>query len=65
MWSTTQHFAVFDVLVRGVLGEAHSGDGRFEDASVASGIHLLPGITVPVLKDSPESSASTSADGLG
>ncbi|MBB3559666.1 TetR/AcrR family transcriptional regulator [Rhizobium sp. BK512] len=33
IWSTTQHYADFDVQVRAVLGEAHSGDGRFEDAA--------------------------------
>src|SRR4029453_14781021 len=31
IWSTTQHYADFDVQVRGVLGEERSGDGRFED----------------------------------
>lgn len=33
IWSTTQHYADFDVQVRAVLGEEHSGDGRFEDAA--------------------------------
>ena len=33
IWSTTQHYADFDVQVRGVLGEERSGDGRFEDAA--------------------------------
>ncbi len=33
IWSTTQHYADFDVQVRAVLGQAHSGDGRFEDAA--------------------------------
>lgn len=33
IWSTTQHYADFDVQVRGVLGEERSGEGRFEDAA--------------------------------
>jgi TetR/AcrR family transcriptional regulator len=33
IWSTTQHYADFDVQVRAVLGEEHSGTGRFEDAA--------------------------------
>ena len=33
IWSTTQHYADFDVQVRAVLGKEHSGDGRFEDAA--------------------------------
>ncbi|KQV38150.1 MULTISPECIES: TetR family transcriptional regulator C-terminal domain-containing protein [unclassified Rhizobium] len=33
IWSTTQHYADFDVQVKAVLGEAHSGEGRFEDAA--------------------------------
>jgi len=33
IWSTTQHYADFDVQVRAVLGQEHSGDGRFEDAA--------------------------------
>jgi TetR/AcrR family transcriptional regulator len=33
IWSTTQHYADFDVQVRAVLGQAQSGDGRFEDAA--------------------------------
>jgi TetR/AcrR family transcriptional regulator len=33
IWSTTQHYADFDVQVRAVLGQEHSGAGRFEDAS--------------------------------
>jgi TetR/AcrR family transcriptional regulator len=33
IWSTTQHYADFDVQVRSVLGPAQSGDGRFEDAA--------------------------------
>jgi TetR/AcrR family transcriptional regulator len=33
IWSTTQHYADFDVQVRAVLGQAHSGEGRFEDAA--------------------------------
>ena len=33
IWSTTQHYADFDVQVRAVLGQQHSGEGRFEDAA--------------------------------
>lgn len=33
IWSTTQHYADFDVQVRAVLGQENSGDGRFEDAA--------------------------------
>ena len=33
IWSTTQHYADFDVQVRAVLGQSNSGDGRFEDAA--------------------------------
>ncbi|NLS06529.1 TetR/AcrR family transcriptional regulator [Rhizobium sp. P32RR-XVIII] len=32
IWSTTQHYADFDVQVRAVLGQEHAGAGRFEDA---------------------------------
>ncbi len=33
IWSTTQHYADFDVQVRAVLGQSQSGEGRFEDAA--------------------------------
>jgi TetR/AcrR family transcriptional regulator len=33
IWSTTQHYADFDVQVRAVLGKDRSGAGRFEDAA--------------------------------
>src|SRR5215470_15895689 len=33
IWSTTQHYADFDVQVRAVLGQDHGGEGRFEDAA--------------------------------
>jgi TetR/AcrR family transcriptional regulator len=33
IWSTTQHYADFDVQVRAVLGQASAGEGRFEDAA--------------------------------
>ncbi|NUS70636.1 MAG: HTH-type transcriptional regulator RutR [Ensifer adhaerens] len=33
IWSTTQHYADFDVQVRAVLGQGNAGDGRFEDAA--------------------------------
>jgi TetR/AcrR family transcriptional regulator len=32
IWSTTQHYADFDVQVRAVLGQEKAGEGRFEDA---------------------------------
>ena len=33
IWSTTQHYADFDVQVRAVLGQEKAGPGRFEDAA--------------------------------
>ncbi len=33
IWSTTQHYADFDVQVRAVLGPDFSGEGRFDDAA--------------------------------
>jgi TetR/AcrR family transcriptional regulator len=33
IWSTTQHYADFDVQVRAVLGQERDGEGRFEDAA--------------------------------
>jgi TetR/AcrR family transcriptional regulator len=36
IWSTTQHYADFDVQVRAVLGQEQAGDGRFEDAALFS-----------------------------
>jgi TetR/AcrR family transcriptional regulator len=33
IWSTTQHYADFDVQVRAVLGQGQAGEGRFEDAA--------------------------------
>ncbi|NML72809.1 TetR/AcrR family transcriptional regulator [Rhizobium sp. S-51] len=33
IWSTTQHYADFDVQVRAVLGEGPRSDSRFEDAA--------------------------------
>lgn len=33
IWSTTQHYADFDVQVRVLLGEGRGGEGRFEDAA--------------------------------
>ena len=33
IWSTTQHYADFDVQVRAVLGQSLAGEGRFEDAA--------------------------------
>lgn len=33
IWSTTQHYADFDVQVRAVLGQEKDGEGRFEDAA--------------------------------
>ncbi len=36
IWSTTQHYADFDVQVRAVLGQENAGEGRFEDAAAFS-----------------------------
>ncbi|MBW3096166.1 TetR family transcriptional regulator C-terminal domain-containing protein [Pseudohoeflea coraliihabitans] len=33
IWSTTQHYADFDVQVRAVLGPKRGGEGRFDDAA--------------------------------
>lgn len=33
IWSTTQHYADFDIQVRVILGPDRGGDGRFEDAA--------------------------------
>ncbi len=33
IWSTTQHYADFDVQVLAVLGQEQAGSGRFEDAA--------------------------------
>ncbi len=33
IWSTTQHYADFDVQVRAVLGQDQAGESRFEDAA--------------------------------
>ncbi len=33
IWSTTQHYADFDVQVRAVLGQDQAGEGRFDDAA--------------------------------
>lgn len=33
IWSTTQHYADFDVQVKAVLGPERGGEGRFEDAA--------------------------------
>ncbi|MGV8938071.1 MAG: TetR family transcriptional regulator C-terminal domain-containing protein [Allorhizobium sp.] len=33
IWSTTQHYADFDVQVRAVLGDSRAGDTRFDDAA--------------------------------
>jgi TetR/AcrR family transcriptional regulator len=33
IWSTTQHYADFDIQVRAVLGKERGGEGRFEDAA--------------------------------
>jgi len=33
IWSTTQHYADFDVQVRAVLGQEKAGEERFEDAA--------------------------------
>ena len=33
IWSTTQHYADFDVQVRAVLGQERAGESRFDDAA--------------------------------
>jgi TetR/AcrR family transcriptional regulator len=47
IWSTTQHYADFDVQVRAVLGEQHSGDGRFEDAARFLEQLFMGGLSIP------------------
>lgn len=48
IWSTTQHYADFDVQVRAVLGQNLSGEGRFDDAArfledlFLRGLRILP-----------------------
>ncbi len=46
IWSTTQHYADFDVQVRAVLGQAHSGEGRFEDAARFLEMLFMDGLRV-------------------
>lgn len=45
IWSTTQHYADFDVQVRAVLGDK-AGEGRFEDAARHLEELFLRGLTV-------------------
>ena len=46
IWSTTQHYADFDVQVRAVLGDAHAGEGRFEDAARFLELLFIGGLAV-------------------
>ncbi len=46
IWSTTQHYADFDVQVRAVLGQDHAGEGRFDDAARFLEQLFLNGLTV-------------------
>lgn len=51
IWATTQHYADFDVQVRSVLGSAHAGEGRFEDAArfleqlFMGGLGIIPALS--------------------
>ena len=47
IWSTTQHYADFDVQVRAVLGQNLSGAGRFEDAARFLEDLFLRGLGIP------------------
>lgn len=46
IWSTTQHYADFDVQVRAVLG-ANAGEGRFEDAARFLEQLFMGGLGIP------------------
>ncbi|TCT42130.1 TetR family transcriptional regulator C-terminal domain-containing protein [Martelella mediterranea] len=46
IWSTTQHYADFDVQVRAVLGEGLSGEGRYEDAARYLEILFVKGLVI-------------------
>ena len=52
IWSTTQHYADFDVQVRALLGPAKGGDVRFEDAA-----HYLETLFLVGLTPRPEAAA--------
>jgi TetR/AcrR family transcriptional regulator len=47
IWSTTQHYADFDVQVRAVLGQDLAGEGRFEDAARFLERLFMDGLKVP------------------
>ncbi len=47
IWSTTQHYADFDVQVRAVLGQGSSGEGRFEDAARYLEQLFVNGLMIP------------------
>ncbi|MCB1447475.1 MAG: TetR family transcriptional regulator C-terminal domain-containing protein [Rhizobiaceae bacterium] len=61
IWSTTQHYADFDVQVRAVLGQEKDGQGRFEDAARYLEQLFLGGLglegdrraEVPAMKEQP------------
>ncbi|MBO9099200.1 MULTISPECIES: TetR family transcriptional regulator C-terminal domain-containing protein [unclassified Rhizobium] len=50
IWSTTQHYADFDVQVRAVLGQGSSGEGRFEDAARYLEQLFVNGLMIPQKK---------------
>jgi TetR/AcrR family transcriptional regulator len=47
IWSTTQHYADFDVQVRAVLGQEKDGMGRFEDAARFLEQLFMGGLAIP------------------
>ncbi|MDI7860689.1 HTH-type transcriptional regulator RutR [Rhizobiaceae bacterium n13] len=53
IWSTTQHYADFDVQVRAVLGQKQAGEGRFEDAARFLEQLFTTGV-IPARSSSPE-----------
>ena len=53
IWSTTQHYADFDVQVRAVLGPDRGGEGRFEDAARYLETLFLDGLKPKTAADGP------------
>jgi len=45
IWSSTQHYADFDIQVKAVLGRERGGEGRFEDAARFLDQLFLHGLT--------------------
>ena len=54
IWSTTQHYADFDVQVRAVLGPDRGGEGRFEDAARYLETLFLDGLKPKTSADGPK-----------